>query len=149
MRPINRIVVHCSATRAGQDFCAGDIEKWHKQRGWRKIGYHYVIRLDGVIENGRPISEIGAHAFGHNADSIGICYIGGLCANGKACDTRTAAQKEAMRSLIYSLHKQFPGAEVLGHRDLSPDVDGDGVVERWEWTKECPSFDVKEWYYGK
>jgi N-acetyl-anhydromuramyl-L-alanine amidase AmpD len=118
----------------------------HKQRGFRKIGYHYFIRLDGTVETGRPLEEVGAHVEGHNANSIGICYAGGLAVDGKtAKDTRTPAQKQAMEILVRDLARRFPNARICGHRDFSPDRDGDGVVERHEWMKECPCFDVHDW----
>lgn len=82
MRTINEIIIHCSATREGQDFSVKDIDRWHKQRVFLMVGYHYIIRLDGTIEQGRPLEMIGAHCTGHNAHSIGICYIGGLDSNG-------------------------------------------------------------------
>jgi N-acetyl-anhydromuramyl-L-alanine amidase AmpD len=144
MRKINKIILHCSATKEGQNFTTTDIERWHKQRGFAKIGYHYVIYLDGSIHKGRDISEIGAHVQGQNSNSIGICYIGGLDANGKPKDTRTNAQKSAIVQLVADLKRQFPDSEVLGHRDYSPDRNGDGIIEEWEWLKACPCFDVKK-----
>lgn len=143
MRKINLIVVHCSATREGKDYTVNDIDKWHRQRGFSKIGYHFVVYRDGSIHNGRSIEEIGAHVKGYNANSIGICYIGGLTADGKSAkDTRTPQQKEALRELITKLKKQFPNAKVCGHRDLSPDKNHDGIIEPYEWMKQCPSFDA-------
>lgn len=144
MRKINKIVVHCSATREGQDHDVDDIRRWHKAKGWRDVGYHYVIKLDGTVQAGRPESQPGSHVAGHNADSIGIVYIGGLAANGVTPkDTRTQAQKVALRSLIGTLKLKHQDPLVLGHRDLSPDKDRDGVVERHEWLKACPCFDVR------
>lgn len=86
---VQEIIIHCSATKEGVDFKAKDIERWHKQRGFKKIGYHYVIDLDGTIEQGRKETENGAHTVGHNSIALGICYIGGLDKNGKPKDTRT------------------------------------------------------------
>lgn len=149
MRQINKIVIHCSATREGDTSITADtIDAWHKARGWKGIGYHFIINIDGSIESGREIKEVGAHAYGHNADSIGIVYIGGLNKKGKPKDTRTIAQKMSMNLLVEVLKGVFPEAEVLGHRDLSPDVDGDGIVEPWEWTKACPCFNAKKEYGG-
>lgn len=146
MRKINKIVIHCSATREGQPHNAADIERWHKAQGWKKIGYHYVVLLDGTIEKGREEAEVGSHVKGHNSDSIGVVYIGGLAANGVTPkDTRTDAQKAALLSLIKLLKAKYPEAKVMGHRDLSPDKDKDGVVEPHEWLKACPSFDVSSW----
>ena len=153
MKTIDAIIVHCSATKEGKDYSARDINVWHKQRGFAEIGYNYVVKLDGTVEVGRSLLKDGAHCnnrgFGglsYNKHSIGICYVGGLDANGKAKDTRTDAQKRALRVLIAKLVKEYPIKEILGHRDTSPDTDGDGVVEPHEWTKMCPCFDAKEEY---
>lgn len=146
MRPIRKIVIHCSATPEGRDVTAADIDRMHRQRGFAKIGYHFFVRLGGLREIGRPIEEIGAHVQGHNADSIGICYAGGLTADAKrAKDTRTPGQKAELSKLVRELKARFPGARVVGHRDLSPDKDGDGQVEQHEWLKDCPCFDVPAW----
>lgn len=130
MRRINKIILHCSATKEGRHFTAKDIDVWHKQRGWKGIGYHYVILLDGTVQAGRPESGIGSHTLGHNADSIGICYIGGLDLDGNPKDTRTFSQKNAMRNLISDLLKKYPGATVHGHNAFA--------------NKACPCFDVKK-----
>lgn len=149
VRAIDRIVIHCSATREGQAHTAADIDRWHKAQGWSKIGYHYVIRLDGTVEPGRPESEIGSHAKGFNANSIGIVYIGGVAANGQTPkDTRTDAQRKAMADLLKRLMTKYPGAKVMGHRDLSPDKNKDGKITPNEWMKACPSFDVAGWMNG-
>lgn len=147
---IDSIVVHCTATREGQDVRAADIDKWHKERGFAMIGYNYVIDLDGTVETGRPLSRDGAHCNTsgvsgkpYNKHSIGICYVGGLDKNGNAKDTRTEAQKKAMRELIDSLMDKYPIIEVIGHRDASPDQNGDGEVTKNEWIKECPCFNVR------
>ncbi len=142
MRKINEIIVHCSATREGSDYHADDIRRWHLERGYRDIGYHYVVTLHGTIENGRPEEQIGAHTKGHNAHSIGVCYIGGLDKDGKAKDTRTAEQKKTLGQLLRMLHLKYPDAKILGHRDTSPDTNHNGKVDRWEWLKDCPCFDV-------
>jgi N-acetylmuramoyl-L-alanine amidase len=136
MRQIDQIILHCSATPEGRDHSAADIDRWHRGMGWTSIGYHYVIRLNGVVERGRPVSVIGAHARNWNASSIGICYIGGVSADDVklARDTRTAEQKCAMAALVHGLLGMFPGADVLGHRDLP------GVA------KACPSFDARAWW---
>lgn len=131
-----QIVVHCSATPAGRDHDAADIDRWHRERGMRAIGYHYVIRLDGTIETGRPQDTIGAHAQGYNSTSVGICLIGGVDANdrAKAKDTFTEQQKASLYILINKLMKEYPQAALFGHRDLP------GVA------KACPSLSVREWY---
>tara|TARA_R110000868_G_scaffold157974_3_gene385626 strand:- start:994 stop:1440 length:447 start_codon:yes stop_codon:yes gene_type:complete len=148
MRQINLIVVHCSATPEGVDYKEADIDKWHKARGWRGTGYHYVVDLDGTIEVGRPEAQIGAHSKGHNANSIGVCYIGGVDSRGKSKDTRTLRQHLGLSTIISKLHNKYLNASVVGHRDLSLDIDGDGIVQKHEWTKDCPCFNVKDWYYG-
>lgn len=152
MKPenIDAIVIHCTATRAGQDVRAADIDKWHKEKGYSMIGYHYVVDLDGTIEDGRPISKGGAHCNtkgvsgkSYNQHSIGIVYVGGLDKNGRAADTRTDAQKMALAELVYELIHTYPIIEVIGHRDASPDANGDGKITQNEWTKQCPCFDVR------
>lgn len=145
MRKIDTVVIHCSATREGQVITAADIDRMHRQRGFDRIGYHYFIRLDGTVERGRADDAVGAHVSGHNATSIGICYAGGLDKDGKPRDTRTQAQKAAMVRVVLGLIHKYKGAKVLGHRDLSPDKDGDGKIEPHEWLKACPCFDVEEW----
>lgn len=150
MKTIDSIVIHCSATRAGQDVRAADIDKWHKERGFAMIGYNYVIDLDGTVEVGRPLSMDGAHCNtaglsgqSYNRHSIGICYIGGLDENGNPADTRTPEQKLSMTNLVNKLCDEYPITEVIGHRDASPDRNGDGVISRNEWIKQCPCFDVR------
>ena len=144
MRNIDSIIVHCSATKAGQDFTAADINCWHRERGFNGIGYHYVIRLDGKLEKGRDVSLAGAHCRGWNERSVGICYIGGLDANGRPADTRTNAQKRVLYQIIMDLQREYNILQVLGHRDTSPDLNGDGVIEPYEYVKACPCFDVRE-----
>ena len=132
MRKINLIIIHCTATLEGMDFKAKDIDKWHKQKGWKGIGYHYVIDLDGKIEKGRPEEEIGAHCVGKNKNSIGIVYVGGLNAKGQPCDTRTKEQKEALWELLRQLLVKYPKATIHGHNEFS--------------NKQCPCFNVRESY---
>lgn len=144
MRNIDSIIVHCSATKAGQDFTAADIDCWHRERGFNGIGYHYVVRLDGKLEKGRDVSLAGAHCKGWNERSVGICYIGGLDANGRPADTRTNAQKRVLYQIIMDLQREYNILQVLGHRDTSPGLNGDGVIEPYEYVKVCPCFDVKE-----
>lgn len=144
MRKIDSIIVHCSATKAGLDFSAVDIDRWHRERGFNSIGYHYIVCLDGKIEKGRDVLLMGAHCKGWNERSIGICYIGGLDKNGLPADTRTNAQKRVLYQLIMDLQKEYGILQVLGHRDTSPDLNGDGVIEPYEYVKSCPCFNVKE-----
>ena len=117
MRNIDSIIVHCSATKAGQDFTAADIDCWHRERRYNGIGYHYVIRLDGKLEKGRDVALGGAHCKGWNERSIGICYIGGLDGNGHPADTRTNAQKRVLYQIIMDLQREYNILQVLGHRD--------------------------------
>ena len=152
-KDIDAIVIHCSATKEGKDYTVKDIEKWHKERGFKEIGYHFVIYRDGSVPAGRELPKDGAHANtpgvsgkSYNLHSIGICYIGGLDKDGKnPKDTRTDEQKKALRELVDYLMNRYPNIkEVIGHRDTSPDIDGDGEVEPNEWIKDCPCFEVKE-----
>ena len=151
MNKPNYIVIHCSATRQDKDFTEKQINEAHVARGFGKWGYHYYIRKDGRVVQMRAESEIGAHdncmvpgeKVSYNRCSIGICYEGGLDINGKAKDTRTQAQKEAMRALLQDIASRYKILDVLGHRDTSPDKNGNGVIEKCEWLKECPCFDVK------
>lgn len=150
MNKIDSIVIHCSATRAGQDVRAADIDKWHKERGFACIGYNYVIDLDGKVELGRPLTRDGAHCntagtsgISYNKHSIGICYVGGLDRSGKPADTRTPEQKLSMHNLVYKLMNKYPIVDVLGHRDASPDKNKDGRITPNEWIKQCPCFDVR------
>ncbi|WP_148364753.1 N-acetylmuramoyl-L-alanine amidase [Bacteroides sp.] len=149
MNNIDSIIIHCSATRAGQDFKAKDIDKMHRDRNFSMIGYHYVIDLDGTIEEGRPLDMEGAHCntkgnsgISYNKHSIGICYVGGLNSYGKPTDTRTEAQKKALMELVSRLKQQFNITEILGHRDTSPDLNDNGIVEPNEWIKSCPCFNA-------
>lgn len=145
-RRIDEIIVHCTATREGQTMTVEQIRAEHKRRGWNDIGYHYVVTLDGVIHAGRNVNLVGAHVAGHNAHSIGVVYVGGLDKYGRAKDTRTDEQRAALLSLLLDLRRLYPTARIRGHRDCSPDLNGDGQVEPSEWVKQCPCFDaVKEY----
>ena len=124
MRSITLIVIHCSAVKPDQTSSVAQIDSWHRKRGFHLgVGYHYVIRRDGTIEPGRPEWMVGAHCKNHNAHSIGICYEGGLDIRGQPADTRTEAQKAAMRRLLEELHARYPRAIILGHHDLNPQKD--------------------------
>jgi hypothetical protein len=153
MKKIDSIVIHCSATKAGLDIGKKEITQMHLQRGFSTIGYNFVVRLDGTVEVGRSLQIDGAHCnskgfsgVSYNKHSIGICYVGGTDENGKPADTRTPAQKKALEKLIRKLCSEYRIVEVLGHRDTSPDLDNDGIVEPNEWTKMCPCFDVRSEY---
>lgn len=129
MRPIEGIVIHCADTPPGMDIGAADIRQWHKEKGWRDIGYHYIIRRSGEVETGRPIEEPGAHVKGHNARTIGICMVGGR--HGHADYTRQ--QWAALEALVIDLTNRFPGVTVKGHTD-------------YDGAKTCPNFNVQEWW---
>ena len=130
MRKIKEIIVHCTATREGMDFKADDVDRWHRARGFRMIGYHFLVLLDGTVVKGRPLAMVGAHCLGHNANSIGVCYVGGLDFRGRPSDTRTPAQKKALRALVDKLKEQYPEARVAGHREFA--------------AKACPCFDIED-----
>jgi len=132
MRDINEIIVHCSATFPEQVVTVSDLDRWHKQKGYKSIGYHYVVYLDGTVHTGRPVEQEGAHCKNHNAHSIGVCYIGGWDKEGQPCDSRTEKQKVVMRHLIACLKAQYPGAVVYGHSDFA--------------AKACPCFNAKQEY---
>ena len=125
MRTITLIVIHCSAVRPDQMSSAEEIEKWHKRRGFKRIGYHYVIRRDGTIETGRPEWMVGAHCHvagqNHNKYSIGVCYEGGLDIRGQPADTRTR--------LLEELHERYPRAVIVGHHDLNPHKDCPCIID--------------------
>ena len=132
-REIKLLVIHCSATRCNVSFPVERLRECHLQRGFRDIGYHFYITRDGEIHRGRALEKVGAHCRNHNTHSVGVCYEGGLDANGKPKDTRTLEQKGALLALLRELKRQYPKALVVGHRDLNP-------------MKGCPCFDaVKEY----
>jgi len=133
MRKIHKIIIHCTATPEGRKVTKGDLTKWHvDERGWSDIGYHFFIDLEGCLHECRPIERTGAHTKGHNFDSIGIAYAGGLDKNLKPKDTRNDQQKEALEEFLCYLKVLYPQAKIYGHRDFS--------------TKSCPSFDAREEY---
>lgn len=145
-RRIDWLVVHCTATREGQDISMETIRKWHLDKGWSDIGYHYVILLDGTIVEGRPITRIGAHVRGFNKYSVGITYVGGVSKDLAPRDTRTLEQKNSLIMLLMSLKRDHPNSKIQGHRDFSKDINNNGVIEPFEWSKACPSFDAKDEY---
>jgi len=133
MREINKIIVHCSATREGENFEVAEIRKWHLARGFNDIGYHFYIDLYGEIHKGRDISKIGAHCKGHNRNSIGICYCGGVEADGKTPkDTRLECQKESLIAVLRTLKAMYPNAVIHSHNDFA--------------NKACPSFNATKEY---
>lgn len=157
-RPINAIVIHCAATPNGDKrFTVGVIDRMHGERkppfmrnagdiakyaaelghSRKHVGYHWIIEADGTLSRGRHPEEVGAHVAGNNARTLGICLIG--------TDKFAPAQWETLRTLVKTLQAKYPGAAVRGHRDYSPDKDGDGVIESFEWIKICPGFSVEAW----
>ena len=133
MRDINKIILHCSATREGQDISTETIRGWHvSERGWSDIGYHYVVLLDGTVDKARPVERQGAHVRGKNKGSIGVCYIGGCDADMNPKDTRNEAQKKSLEELITYLMESYDDATLHGHNEFS--------------SKACPSFNVQEVY---
>lgn len=142
------IVVHCSATGPHSDIGVDEIDDWHRAKGWDGCGYHSVIRRNGRIEFGRHFDTPGAHVRGYNTRSVGVCMVGGVNEDGLADGNFTADQFVSLKVSIIMLLRAYPGAKVVGHRDLSPDLDGDGIIEKHEWLKDCPSFDVKKWMEG-
>ncbi len=150
-RQIDKIVLHCSATPNGRPTSIQDIDRWHAARGFRRnprligynepslksVAYHFFIPPQGPVCIGRGEQEVGAHAHGHNFHSLGICMAG--------TDAYSPEQWRLLASLVRGLLQRYPVAQVVGHRDLSPDKDGDGTVEPHEWLKTCPGFDVQAW----
>ena len=134
MRKINKIIIHCTATPEGREHDVADIRRWHLKRGFNDIGYHYLIHIDGTIEEGRPINKQGAHCSGENKGSIGLCYVGGMSKDmKKAKDTRTQAQKDSLIKLMHELiYKYNKDMTIHGHNEFA--------------NKACPSFNVQEEY---
>tara|TARA_B100000767_G_scaffold252870_1_gene256995 strand:- start:485 stop:919 length:435 start_codon:yes stop_codon:yes gene_type:complete len=132
MRKINKIIVHCTATPEGRDVSVDTIRQWHLDRGWSDIGYHYVVGLDGKVEEGRSVRRSGAHVRGHNKGSIGVTYVGGCDSKMNPKDTRTELQKSGLETLIISLMNSYPNSTLHGHNEFS--------------AKACPSFDVQKEY---
>lgn len=131
MRPLDKIILHCSATREGQHITVDTMRQWHLKRGWKDIGYHYVIYIDGSVHEGRPIEQVGAHTQGQNTGSIGICYVGGVEKDGKTPkDTLNELQEMAMVNLINELRDEYGELSLHGHNEFA--------------AKACPSFKVYE-----
>ncbi len=131
------IVIHCSATPASMDIGAKEIDRWHRAKGWFKIGYHFVVRRDGTVEHGRELNEVGAHAYGVNDRSVGICLVGGVTGDGKTPQNNFApAQWVSLEKLVSELETQFPQAKLVGHRDVTS-------------GRDCPCFDVSAWNRGR
>lgn len=142
LRPITLIIIHCTASRCTSTFTPEALDKLHRSRGFSYCGYHFYITHNGTIHPMRPLNQIGAHAYGHNANSIGIAYEGGLNAQGIPADTRTHEQRSALCALLTAIHTVYPSALILGHRDLSPDLNHNGTIEPCEYIKQCPCFNA-------
>jgi N-acetyl-anhydromuramyl-L-alanine amidase AmpD len=140
------IVLHCSATKPSSNVHAARIREWHLAKGWVDIGYHFVVCRTGQIEIGRELQSVGAHVAGWNSLSVGICMVGGLYEDGRGVvddlvGAYTPEQIAATRLLLQVLKNIYPDAAIVGHRDLSPDKNGDGKITAGEWVKTCPGFD--------
>ena len=129
MRIITKLIIHCSATKPNFDVDIRDVDQWHRERGFAKVGYHYFVKRDGTVQIGRFLHERGAHTLGQNKGSIGVCYAGGVDENGQPEDNRTEAQKQALRGIVRTLSDKFD-LTIHGHNEFS--------------NKSCPCFDVAE-----
>jgi len=138
---IRYLTIHCAATIEGRPHTADEIRRWDVER-FGQPSYHLVVELDGSYHRHLDDAQRGAHVAGRNTGNIGICYIGGLGRDGAPKDTRTANQRQTLRSLVATFRQRYPGIVVRGHRDWSPDLDHDGKIEPHEWLKVCPCFDV-------
>lgn len=159
MARLKYLVIHCTATPEGRDVSAADIRRMHCSpvstggRGWKQVGYTDLFRLDGTVErlvnNNEDANvdpwEVTNGAKGYNSISRHIVYAGGCDNSMNPKDTRTAAQKKAMAAYVLNFHRRFPDVKIIGHRDLSPDLNGNGIIEPFEFMKACPSFEVSEW----
>jgi N-acetylmuramoyl-L-alanine amidase len=153
-RMVDTLVLHCAATPTGRHVSVYELDTWHAARGFKRqpaamaafnpglghMGYHYLVDLLGEVHTGRAEAEIGAHVSGSNARSLGVCMVGTSRFN--------RLQWQALATLVAALRQRYPNARVVGHRDLSPDANGDGVVQPQEWLKTCPGFDVTRWLQG-
>ncbi len=136
-RRIDEIIIHCTATPEGRAHSVDDIRGWHVGQGWKDIGYHWVVLLDGTVAPGRPESQVGSHVARHNTGTLGVVYVGGVAADGKTPkDTRTPAQREALLAHVNALIARYPTIKkVTGHNQYA--------------AKACPSFDVRKDPLGK
>ncbi len=145
MRNIKYIVVHCTGGTNNQS--TQTIRNSWKADGWKNVGYHYLISGNGVEEQLAEESQITNGVAGHNRNSIHVCYKGGWdFKRNRAVDNRTPQQKAKLLERLKLLKAKYPNAQIVGHRDFSPDLDKDGIIESFEWIKVCPSFDAKEEY---
>ena len=141
MRTIKRIFVHCTAS-SQRTTTEATLWAEFKKKGWKNPGYHYVVKTDGNIITMLDESRVSNGVKGYNQSAINVAYIGGIDAKGKAVDNRTANQKGALFDLLVKLKLKYRNAIIMGHRDISPDLNHNGVVDPWERIKECPCFDA-------
>lgn len=125
------IFVHCAATKAGMDIGLREVRQWHKEAGFLDVGYHFIIRRDGTIEEGRPVDVVGSHVKGWNERSVGICLVGGIDAKGQPEANFAPSQMFELRGLLQTLQAQYPQAVIKAHHDVAP--------------KACPSFNLSRW----
>lgn len=142
-RQIRLLVIHCSGTRWCDRYTPEQLVQDHLERGYNGSGYHYYITREGLLYEMRPAELPGAHAKGYNRYSLGICYEGGLDSKSRPIDSRTTEQKQTLKQLITTLKGMYGEVLVMGHRDLSPDRNGDGEITSEEWLKACPCFDAR------
>ncbi len=140
MREIKRIFVHCTA--GSQKQTVNDLQAEFKRKRWKHPGYHYVVQADGTITQLLDEGLVSNGVKGYNSTAINVAYMGGIDSKGKAVDNRTEAQKASLLKLLKLLRRRYPEAKILGHRDISPDANGNGKVDSWERVKECPCFDA-------
>ena len=126
------IFVHCSATKPDMDIGVETIRMWHKQQGWLDVGYHFIIKRDGTVEEGRPVNVVGSHVKDWNSKSVGICLVGGINDKGQFEANFTPAQMDSLRGLLHNLMAQYPEAKLMAHHQVAP--------------KACPSFNLKRWW---
>lgn len=145
MRKIKHLVVHTSAT--SQETTIEEIQKyWKNHLKWKNPGYHFMIKPNGEVVNILPIERVSNGVAGYNANIINICYIGGVDSNNRAVDNRTDEQKSSLLKLLKKLKTQFPSATIKGHRDFSPDLNKNGIIEPFEFIKQCPCFNAMDEY---
>ena len=140
MRSIKRIFVHCTA--GSQRQTVDDLRAEFKRKGWKYPGYHYVIQADGTITQLLGEQFVSNGVKNYNSTAINVAYVGGIDNSGKSVDNRTPEQKKSLIDLLKVLRKRYPEAQILGHRDISPDTNQNGKVDSWERIKECPCFDA-------
>ena len=140
MRTIKYIAVHCTA--GSQKATVRDLELEFKRKGWKAPGYHYVITADGKIHQMLDTEKVSNGVKGFNSVTVNVAYTGGI----DGVDNRTDEQKKSLMALLKMLRKKYPNAVIQGHRDFSPDLNGNGKIEKNEWIKACPSFDAKTEY---